>query len=492
MMGKPSRHRFPKQIWFGFLILLLFFANCQKPAQMTTQSEEALLSLQQGDQLRLRFDLTNALEAYQKAIRSDPQFAIAYLRSADMQISLGHADSAKIYLTRARELSRHSSDYERWIIQYAWAEFRQDNLLSQATFDTLSRRFPNDLQVKQYWAYRQWNKNDFKGAIQTFQEILKQQPNYIIAYNNIGYLYAKRGLLKEALVYLKKYKDFAPDQLNPYDSVAEIYLLIGRYQEAIQIIEAAFSAKPDELRHNRYLGTVMHLRLAEAYIRLGHYSKALEITQELCDTYLMSQPVKQVAAFRFKQIFKSLHQPDKMKSELDCLLPLCDDIEKLYYQCLYAIENSDLPTALYIISSIQTKSKTEEVYYKKHAILVMSACLEGQLNYKNAMYQEAADQFALAAATIGDTSLAIPYRFEQYQALGQAGKYTQAIKGLSKLLSINPNYAPALLCISEFYAVSGFKPEARTYLAHFRTLWKDADPDTPLVIRADELTRRLF
>ena len=472
------------------VILLLALSGCSKAPKYTTDSAEALEYLKVGNQHYYELNFTQALHSFQKAIQTDPTFAYAYLRAAEMLGSLGASDTAMVYLEKARRNSEDASRFERLYIQYNWATSHNHHELANATLDTLRKQYPNDIDVILTDAYRKWHQLRYDDAIEKFKRVIKLRPDYILAYNNIGYLYAKKGMFKEGLQYLKKYRELAPHQLNPYDSIAEIYVMLGRYHEAISLLERIIDNRKDDLRTNEYLGTVMQIRLATAYTKLGQYQKALQIANNIPDFYEYKCPHPDICKFRMLRVYRPLEDIANMEKELQNMGPNISETDRLAYRCILAIEQADFSQALQHINTLQNQSKTTTQYSKKRDYLVLLAALEAELNLKSGLYAEAAEQFAQAAVTLSDTSLAFPYRYQQYYARGKAGNYDAAIAGLHKLLDINPNYAPALLAISEFYSQSGRQSEAETYLTYFLNLWKNADPHSPTMQRAKALQKQ--
>ena len=472
------------------LSLLIFLFTCQKKPSITTQSQEALQYYKNAEELRFKLYYTDALSLYQKAFKIDSCFALAPLRIAQFYMNLGLEDSSNYYINKARAISVKVSDYERLLINRNWAILKGDDKLTNSIMDTLKRKYPNDLEVKVMLANQKWQRLDHDGARLIFQNILKQNPNYLLAYNNIGYLYAQKGFFKEAIKYLEDYKKLAPNQLNPYDSLAEIYLCVGRYYEAIKLLEAAFNSKSEEIAKEDFIGTIIHLHLAEAYKNLGQYNKALSITEEALNNYSTDYAIQSISRFRFINIFKELNLINEMEMEFICIQGK-DDILDLLLRGLLNIQKMDFRNALETLSALQKKTDEVKDNYSKRRLFILSAYLEGELNFKTGLYNEAAKQFKLAAETYSDTTGSVHLRLMQHLSEGKAGNYNAAITGLNKILMMNPNYAPALLYISKFYLESGKRTEAKSYIQHFINLWENADPDTPFMREAILIQKRL-
>ena len=61
-----------------------------------------------------------------------------------------------------------------------------------------------------------------------YQRLVEIAQNWVIAYNQLGYIAMASGRFVEAEEYFTSYRFVAPDQANPHDSLGELYLLLGR------------------------------------------------------------------------------------------------------------------------------------------------------------------------------------------------------------------------------------------------------------------------
>jgi len=474
----------------AIFILIISLFNCQSKSPVTTRSREALGIYKQGETASDKLYFTEALEKYRQAFQMDTTFAMAALRIAETYALSGQKDSMLIYLKKANRLQSYCSNYEALFIRHHVASYSGDSTLADATLDSLARQYPNRVDVMLCLAIQKWERLDYDGARQMYQSILKRNPDYYIAYNNIGYLYAKKGLFKDAIDYLEKYQRLASEQLNPYDSKAEIYIAVGKYNEAIRILESVLQTKSDEIHSQEFLGVNMYRGLANAYQQLGQYPKALQIATEAETYYTSPQSLENLSVFRFN-IYRTLHDIRGMERELTKIRNVASNRRYLYILTLFNIEKNDLTTAQ---RNYETILRNAEKYPEKstqRSLLASSAFIEGQIAFKSGNYSEAAKKYNQAAIIVFDTTASVSIRYFQYLSEGKAGQFQPAIDGLMNLVVMNPNYAPALVALSEFNLAIGRKAEAKIYLQHFLNLWKDADPGSPLMRQAKTLSKKL-
>ncbi|MFH1212592.1 MAG: tetratricopeptide repeat protein [Candidatus Neomarinimicrobiota bacterium] len=471
------------------LFITISMVSCQKKVTFTSSSTKALTYFQQADDLFYKVYYDNALTLYKKSFAADTSFALAAFRIAQTLNILGKPDSSVAYLKKAGRLANSASDFERLLINRYQADFSGDKDLADLTLDTLIRKFPDNINVQILTANRKEAVYDFDGARRIYLNILKQNPNYVLAYNYIGYLYAKKGLFKEALKYFNLYREYAPEQLNPYDSMAEIFIATGRYYEAIRILEPLFKTHQAELAKQNYLGSLIYLRLANAYLQLGQYQKALSIITEALRTYQDENIRLNLYLNRFL-IHYTLKQPVELINDKNQIKSVSDD----KYLILFVEGLTHLTagqSSLAMKSNRQLKeSSTEASQNYQKRILLYSAFLSGEINLQSEQFDQAAENFRMAAA-YNDSLNNVYYRLMRAVAEGKGGHTATALKELGAILSCNPNHAPALIYSAQFYYDSDHPAEARFYLNYFLDVWKNADADSPLMQVARKLSTKL-
>lgn len=470
------------------LLIFVFVMSCGKHEYPTTTSKEAREFYRKGEESRLQLYYLNALNNYLKAFELDSSFALAAMKSAQMYLNFGMEDSGAYYFEKAYQLASQMPDIERLVIEYYWSGFKSNENRMSVLADSLTVLCPRNFDVRIIDAYNKWQNLEYKNARKSFQNILKDYPNYIIAYNNIGYLYAYDGLFKEAVDNLEKYKRHAANQLNPYDSLAEIYIAIGRYYEAIHTLEFLIKNRHDEIIQNEFIGTTIYVRIAFAYRKLGQYRKALDYLQQAEQLFSSNYSISRIYLSRFS-IYRELEQVDQMEKVLDSIKSKLIANEFTYQTAVLKIMKNEYDQVLKILDRYKTTDGPKKKSSRE--ILITNAAIEGELNLKTGLYSEAAKQFKLAADTYYDNLNSTDLRIKEYISLGSAADYSAAINGLRQQIKVNPNCPLALIYVSEYYLKSGKKSEALTYISHFLNLWKNADPGTPLLRHAQSILAEL-
>jgi len=176
--------------------------------EATTPSLEALKAFSLGWQQHIRFNNPEAARFYQRALELDPQFATAYHWLGVSYWNMRERDRAAAYFSKAFELQERASERERYAIMTDYYEDVTGELDKEIT----------TLQLSQ-----------------------QSYPRYFIPYNYLGYLYEQLGWPDKALPEYLKAMEVAPTAVAPHTNAAECLILLGHYDEAAKLLQGAMS-----------------------------------------------------------------------------------------------------------------------------------------------------------------------------------------------------------------------------------------------------------
>jgi serine/threonine protein kinase/tetratricopeptide (TPR) repeat protein len=187
-------------------------------AEATTSSLEALKAYSLGRKAGNEKGHAASLPYNQRAIELDPNFAMGYTAVGSDYDSLGEVGRASEYLTKAFQLREHASELEKLRITAS---------------------------------YYQHVTGELDKAAQTFQEEIETYPREYRAYNNLGIVFSARGQYEKAVEITRQGLRFAPDQLSFYANLANYTLALQRFDETRKIIHEAQARKMDDFTvHN--------------------------------------------------------------------------------------------------------------------------------------------------------------------------------------------------------------------------------------------------
>ena len=181
--------------------------------QATTSSLEALKAYSLGGRASNEQGSTAALTYHQRAIELDPNFAMGYAQVGNDYFSLSELGRASEYFTKAFQLRDRASEREKLEITANY-------------YDTVT--------------------GELDKAAQTYQEEIDSYPREAPAYNRLGVVLALQGKYEQATEITGQALRLAPAALSGYTNTANYDLALQRFDEARQMIRDAQARKLDD------------------------------------------------------------------------------------------------------------------------------------------------------------------------------------------------------------------------------------------------------
>ena len=180
--------------------------------QATTPSLEALKALTLGKKAYDEKGAAAALPFFQRAIELDSNFATGYEALGNLYGALTQPGRAAEYYTKAFELREHASEREKMSIA--------SNYYRNVT-------------------------GELDKAVETFQEQLESYPRQT-GYNDLGIVFSQQGEYEKAAEMAKQSLRLIPDEVADYSNLVNDTLGLQRFDEARQIIHEALTRKVDD------------------------------------------------------------------------------------------------------------------------------------------------------------------------------------------------------------------------------------------------------
>ena len=186
-------------------------ATSRPLAQVTTRSTDALERYSRAVDQAARGNLAEAEGSLRAALAADPAFAMAHFQLARVYLALG-ARSEEIQHVEAAYANRHRvTDRERYLIEAAYAEHRDEFERAERSLRTLVGLFPDD------------------GAGRL----------------ELGLGLGTNGKLAEAAAQLREALRLDPYSALAYSQLALVLAVDNRNAEALQVAESATARVPD-------------------------------------------------------------------------------------------------------------------------------------------------------------------------------------------------------------------------------------------------------
>jgi eukaryotic-like serine/threonine-protein kinase len=181
--------------------------------QATTSSLEALKAYTLGQKADREQGPAAALPYNQRAIQLDPNFAMGYLAVGGEYFSMAEPGRASEYLTRAFELREHASEREKLA-------------LAANYYLNVTGELPK--------------------AAQAYQEEIESYPKNLSAYLNLGVVSAEQGDYEKSAELTLEQLRRGSANVAPYDNLANCYLALQRFDDARNTIREAQSKKLED------------------------------------------------------------------------------------------------------------------------------------------------------------------------------------------------------------------------------------------------------
>jgi len=454
------------------------------PVEATTSSLEALKAFSMGITTFRTNGNSEAIAFYKRAIELDPNFAVAYASLGVAHANLQQASLSAENIKKAYELRAHVSEHEKYRIEALYYSYVTGEL-EQAT------------QVYELWS--------------------KSYPRDPIPPGNLGYIYTELGQYDKALVATLDSQRLEPDVIG-YFNLMGCFLSLNRPDDAQKAL--------NEARAVNYEGEVLHwgnyllafyrgdaaemehqvawaagkpgsedLLLAsqadtEAYF--GRMVKARDFSRRAVDAAVRANS-KETGAFR--QVSAALREAEfgnqsEAKQGVAKALGLSPGRDVKLFTALTLARTGDSARARALADELE-KAQPSDTMLKVYWLPTIRAAAE--LNAHN------------PTQAIIDLEATAPYELGQPPQLQLGTLYPVYVRGQAQLIAHNgqaaaiefqkildhrgvvlnyPLGALAHLGLARAHALSGDTAKARTAYQDFLALWKDADPDIPILKEA--------
>jgi DNA-binding winged helix-turn-helix (wHTH) protein/Flp pilus assembly protein TadD len=182
-------------------------------SQATTSSLEALKVYSLGLKIYDEKGVVAALPYEQRAIELDPSFAMAYRAVGGIYLSLGEPGRASEYLTKAFQLRESVTQWEKLTVTANYYEYVTGEL---------------------------------DKANQAFQEQMASYPREWIAYDDLSLALAAQGQYQKAAEIARQGILDAPQYVGNYENLVSYDLSLQRLDEALQVIHEAQARKIED------------------------------------------------------------------------------------------------------------------------------------------------------------------------------------------------------------------------------------------------------
>jgi eukaryotic-like serine/threonine-protein kinase len=458
-------------------------------AEATTSSLEALKAYSNGWKIMPSEGETAAMPFFKRATEVDPQFAMAYATLGLMYSSTGESALATENTRKAYALRERVTDKEKFFISaYYDGRVTGNQEKAQQMCEEWARTFPREMAPHSFLAgfiYPGFGK--YKESVEESKKTIQLDPDNALGYIDLGTNYAALGQLAEAEKSIRTGLE---------RKLADPFLLVTRYDLAFLKTDVAEMERVAALAHGNS-GADDWISDHEAFVLAytGHLREARRMAQHAADLAQQRSHQERAALFEVgtslweamfgitseakESAMKALHLGKDREVEYGAAFALAltgdssgsarlaDDLEKHFPE--------DTSVRFSYVPTIRARLALNRGEPAK-AIELLQVAIPNELGQPRSTLQG-----------FFGALYPIYVRGQAYLSLHRGADAAMEFQKLIDHRGItisDPISAVARLQLARADAMAGEKTKAKNAYQNFLDLWKDADPDIPILKEA--------
>ncbi|HKD12950.1 MAG TPA: protein kinase [Candidatus Angelobacter sp.] len=445
--------------------------------EVTTSSLDALKAVAQAMEAKNKSGEPAALPYFKRAVELDPNFGFAYARLSIVYRNMGETASAEEYALKAMALKDRVTERERLFIQAACYLMTGELDLLLATQQQMTDLYPNDP----------------------------------VGQNGLGVAYEMLGQPEKALAATRESIKLDPDRSLLYGNLAQTLMRVNRLDEAREVLRSAAARNLDRPNFHLHLFSIAFQQHDQAEMdrqeqlvrgRPGEEEMLLLIARRASYSGRWKECRRLLA--RAQEMYTAANRPEGAagavveRALLEAMLGYPEDARRDVKAAL-AMSNRLHEIAAMIYAFLRDHKATEaelaalEKQYPRGTLVHAIVLPEDRVVFEPSM-EKALDMLEPARRfEAGD--LEAP--FARGMVYMRSGKGAEAAAEFQKIttrpyiLPLLEHHPLAQLNLARAYLLAGDKAKAKSAYQDFLAMWKDADPDVPLLRQAKAEYARL-
>ncbi len=463
-------------------------ASIQKfdvPIEATTTSLEALKAFSMGVTTSRTKGDAAAIPFMKRALELDPNFAAAYAGLGLAYSNLGQASLAAENIKKAYALRDRVSEHEKYRITALYYEHVTGELeQASQVYELWAKSYPQDLAPPNNLGNIYTELGQYEKALPETQESLRLEPNAVPGYSNLAGIYLALDRPDDAKKEIEQAKERKLDGEVLHWTIYQLALFKGDAPEMARQVEWAAGKPGDEDLLLSYQSDT------EAYY--GRLAKARDFSRRAVDSAVRDDSKESAALWQVNAALREAEfgNTAAAKNDVAAALALAPGRDVKLLAALTLARIGETAGAKAIVGELE-KNYASDTMLKVYWLPTIKAAME--LNANNAtqavMILEAAAPYELGQPPQSSVGTMYPVYIRgqaQLAAHNGAAAATEFQKILDhRGITLNfPLGALAHLGLARAYALQGDTTKAKTAYNDFLTLWKDADPDIPILMAA--------
>jgi predicted Zn-dependent protease len=455
--------------------------------QATTSSLEALQAYSLGRRTEVqKGDFAAAITLFQRAIQLDPNFAMAYAALGVTYFNLGEPSLAAENAQKAYELRERVSEREKFYIE------------------------------SQYYSHV---TGDLEKARQAYQLWAQTYPRDFVPVGNLAIIHANLGQYEKSLAETRQVLALEPASALLYINLVADYLFLNRLKEARATAEEAQAKKLDSppLRFNLYslaflrndaagmakqvawaagkpgVEDVLLFFEADTAAYSGRLAQAREFSRRAVASAQRAEEKETAAGYEADSALREalLGNAVEARQRAAAALQLSNGRDAQYGAALALALAGDVHGAQRLADDLGKRFPKDTIVQFNYLPTVHAQIALDRNDFSKAIQAlQIASPYELGTPGNGTFTPAMYPVYVRGEAYLAAHQGSEAAVEFQKILDQRgvvwnePIGALAHLGLARAYALLGDTAKSRAAYDDFLTLWKDADPDIPILLKA--------
>jgi len=452
--------------------------------EATTPSLEALKAYSVGVKTYSAKGSTAALPFLKRAVELDPNFAMPHTWMSYAYWDLNEVGLAGENARKAYNLREKVSERERFSVEGNYY-FNATGELEKAaqTYELWQQAYPRDPTPYRAAGVVAVDMGNLEKALEEFREAMRLEPDSALNYLCLGYAYTALNRLDEAEAVFKQSEE---------RKLKNEYLLLNHYFVAFVKGNAAQMAQLVSAAGGKPGAEGMLLATqADTEGWYGRLRNARELTRRAMDSAQHNDAKESAAMYQAEATLREVESGyrQRARGEANAAVKLAPTRDARAMAALAMARAGDTAAAQKLASELDKTFPLDTLVQRYWLPTIRAAvALERQDPNRAIELLELARTLELSEPTNLAMSLCPVYlRGEAYLMLHDGNRATAEFQKFIDHRGLVVNFpwgALARLGLARAYAIQGDTAKAKAAYQEFLTLWKDADPEIPVLKRA--------
>jgi tetratricopeptide (TPR) repeat protein len=451
----------------------------------TTPSLDALKVYSLGVKTAFTKGPTAALPFFQRAVELDPNYAMAYGWMSSVYAFINEGGRAAEYARKAYELRGKVSERERFWIESAYYILATGELeKAEQTLEQLQQTYPRDSNPYVTLGSISGSLGDWEKSLEWFQAAQRLNPNNVSYYDALGYTYMSLNRLDEAEAVFKQAEEHKVESEGLLQYPYWLAFLKGDAAQMAQLVSAAMGKPGTE-----------DLLLATQADTEGWYGKlksAHELTGRAMESAQRNDAKETAAGYQAEAALRDVESGNReqARAEANAALKLGLNRDVRAMAALALARAGDTAAAEKLAAELD-KTFPLDTLVQRYWLPTIRASVALERKDPNRAIEllKAANTIELSSVTYDLTVFLCPVyvRGEAYLMLHDGKSAAAEFQKFIDHRGVVNNFpwgALARLGLARAYAMQGDTAKAKNAYQDFLTLWKEADPDVPILKQA--------